>query len=189
MVDQTEVNNAAILTQAMTLVDSEYGSDGWQQLMSLLGGYDHACQDELLDSKLFGSRRGRIAIALSKPDQPPDDENGYSCYTHESFDPWEDLFDGIYGNYNSGCDQLMIEAMEALYNYSTWEFIEKHQKTEFGFAAEFVLYVLAGHEYSDYGTSPRGSFVRDCIRDLWCPLIEKYKKYFAVTWGLGNLNG
>jgi hypothetical protein len=91
------------------------------------------------------------------------------------FDPWEDVIKGIYGNYSSECDDLMIATMEAVRDGKTFDLIK-----EKGFAAEFMLYVLAGHGLTEYGTSPRGAWPEH--RELWQPLIDKWKAYRAVAW-------
>lgn len=65
----------------------------------------------------------------------------YEAGTLECFDPWSDVIDGISGGYNAECDTLMIAALEAIRDKETLEFMERE-----GFAGEFMLYVLSGHD-------------------------------------------
>lgn len=114
----------------------------------------------------------RLKTALAKP--LPD----ASDLVHsEVFDPWHDVIIGIYGSYASESDDLMIEALEAVRDRTTFEYIEKR-----GFVGEFMLYVLAGHGLIEYGTSPRGGWPDPSVRDFWVPLIEKWKAYRKVMW-------
>lgn len=117
--------------------------------------------------------RQRIESALAKP--LPDDAESIDT---EAFDPWSDVIDGIHGSYSSESDALMIAALEAVRDHSTFEFIDR-----FRFAAEFALYVLSGHGYTEYGTSPRGAWADPAIEDLWQPLIDKWKAYAEIAWG------
>jgi len=116
--------------------------------------------------------REKIEAALAKP--LPD--RGY-IGEEGRFDPWEDVIRGVYGGYSSGCDALMIAALEAVRDRKTFELIDQR-----GFAAEFILYLLAGHGLTDYGTSPRGGWPGHHIEDLWQPLIDKWKAYSAINW-------
>lgn len=115
----------------------------------------------------------QLRAALAKP--TPKDEHDVA--DREFFDPWSDVITGIYGSYSSVSDQLMIECLEAVRDRKTFEFIESK-----GFVAEFMLYVLAGHGLTDYGTSPRGGWPNHDIRDLWQPLIDKWRAYYAAAW-------
>jgi hypothetical protein len=117
--------------------------------------------------------REKLQAELAKPIP----EDSYSLGANESFDPWGYIIEGISGSYNSESDRLMIGALEAIRDRSTYEFIEKE-----GFAGEFMLYVLSGHGFTDYGTSPRGGWPEYEIADLWDELIEKWKAYAAVAW-------
>ena len=96
----------------------------------------------------------------------------------ESFDPWEGIIRGIYGSYSSESDRLMIAALEAIRDKKTFDYIDLE-----GFAGEFVLYVLAGQQFINYGTSPRGGWPDEAISDLWQPLIDKWREYYRVAWG------
>ena len=115
--------------------------------------------------------REKIERALAKPIAP----NGEVHVGH--FDPWCDVIEGVDGSYSSKSDELMIAALEAVRDKTTFAFIEDR-----GFVAEFSLYVLSGHGLTDYGTSPRGGFPDYEIRDLWQPLIDKWKAYAAAAW-------
>jgi len=117
--------------------------------------------------------REKLEAALAKPQPDPDMMGDIRC-----FDPWEDVIHGIYGNYNSECDDLMIAAMKSVRDKTTFEFIKDR-----GFVAEFALYVLAGHQLTDYGTSPRGGWPDFDIEDLWQPLIDKWEAHAKLNWG------
>jgi len=116
--------------------------------------------------------RQKLEAALQKPLSESAD-----LVHSEVFDPWEDVITGIYGNYSSESDDLMIEALEAVRDKATFAFIDKR-----GFVAEFILYVLAGHDLIDYGTSPRGGWPSHGIEDLWQPLIDKWRAYAKIVW-------
>lgn len=115
-------------------------------------------------------QHAELKATLDKP-LPTKDDLGVS----EFFNPWDDVIHGIYGGYSSESDDLMIEVMEAVRDRKTFDLIDRK-----GFAAEFMLYVLAGHGLTEYGGSPRGGWpMHD---DLWQPLIDKWKAYRAVAW-------
>lgn len=117
--------------------------------------------------------RARIEAALAKPMQ--EDENCISC---DEFDPWSDVITGIYGGYSSESDRVFIACLEALRDKRTFDFIKFE-----GFIGEFALYVLSGHDYVEYGTSPRGGWWDQSISDLLQPLIDKWKAYYEIMWG------
>jgi hypothetical protein len=98
----------------------------------------------------------------------------------EVFDPWEDVIEGIHGSYSSDSDELMIAALKAVRDKTTFEFIETR-----GFVAEFALYVLSGHGLTEYGGSPRGGWPDPEVADLWQPLIDKWEAYAVIAWGEG----
>lgn len=118
--------------------------------------------------------RETIAAALAKPMPTHKDE----CGDFERFNPWEDVIQGIYGCYASQSDYLMIEALKAARDRTTFEFVKKE-----GFAAEFVLYVLAGHNLLEYGTSPRGGWPDPIAADVWQELIDRWEACAALEWG------
>jgi len=115
--------------------------------------------------------REKIEHALAKPIAL----NGIGSVDH--FDPWADVIEGIDGTYAQESDDLMIAALEAVRDKTTFKFIEDR-----GFIAEFALYVLSGQGLTDYGTSPRGGWPDNEITDLWQPLIDKWKAYAAAAW-------
>lgn len=117
--------------------------------------------------------RYMVVAALDKPDKTSDDDVG--C---DKFDPWDDLLRGIHGGYSSESDALMIEALIAVRDRDTLQFM-----SDFGFAGEFALYVLSGFGYIDYGGSPRFGWPADEISDLWDGIISKWLSYYAATWG------
>lgn len=119
--------------------------------------------------------REELQAALSKPLPQTEHDLG----SPEFFDPWEDIIQGIYGNYAAESDDLMIEVMEAVRDRTTFDLVKAK-----GFIIEFLLYVLAGHGLTEYGTSPRGGWPEHA--DLWQPLIDKWKAYRAVAWGDDN---
>lgn len=119
-------------------------------------------------------RRTKLRTALDKP-LP---EYAEQCGDFECFNPWQDIIHGIYGSYAGESDALAISALEAIRDKRTFDFIKSN-----GFAAEFMLYVLAGHGYTNYGTSPRGGWPDEDISDMWQELIDKWKAYYEVHWG------
>lgn len=119
------------------------------------------------------SIREKLQAELAKP-VPKTSKDIDSAF----FDPWDEIIEGISGSYNSESDRLMIGALEAVRDRTTFKFIAKE-----GFAGEFMLYVLSGHGLTDYGTSPRGAWPEHEIADLWDELIEKWKAYAAVAYG------
>lgn len=88
----------------------------------------------------------QLAAAIALPLPIFDIPFAYAC-----FNPWSDIIKGIAGHYSTESDTVMIEVLEAVRDRRTYELIEDK-----GFAAEFLLYVLAGHGLIDYGSSPRG---------------------------------
>ncbi len=116
--------------------------------------------------------REKLRLALDKPQPDP----GY-VGEEGRFDPWEDVIQGVYGSYASWCDVLMIAALKAVRDRTTFEFMEDHP-----FIAEFLLYMLAGHGYTEYGTSPRGGWPDPAVEDVWQELIDKWEAYSAIAW-------
>lgn len=104
-------------------------------------------------------------------------ENLKTALSLDDFDPWEDVIHGIFGSYSSESDELMIAALEAVRDGTTFDLIRRK-----GFAAEFALYVLAGHDLLEYGGSPRGGWPSPEIADLWDELIAKWGSYYAAVW-------
>ena len=96
----------------------------------------------------------------------------------EWFWPWGEIISSVHGNYSSESDRLMIAALEAVRDQTTFEFIKKE-----GFAAELMLYILSGSELTEYGTSPRGAWPDEAVAHLWPQIIEKWKQYAAHHWG------
>lgn len=120
------------------------------------------------------TKEEQLQTALAKPFPRPD---GLCEYEGGCFNPWRDVIQGIYGDYNSEADRLMLGALEAVRDSTTFEFIERE-----GFAGEFMFYVLAGHGLIDYGTSPRGGWFSLDFPELLDPLIEKWQAYSELTW-------
>jgi hypothetical protein len=115
--------------------------------------------------------RDKLQTALALPIPMSEEDVGCEGF----FDPWENIIQGIHGNYSSEADDMMIEVLEAVRDGNTFSLIEQK-----GFAAEFMLYVLSGHGLTEYGTSPRGAWPEH--RDLWQLLIDKWKAYREVAW-------
>lgn len=125
--------------------------------------------------------RDDLQRVLAKPMTTSADEVGYlDEETHEPihFDPWEDVIKGIYGHYAAYSDTLMISALKAVHERTTFEFIK-----EAGFAGEFALYILAGHGLTEYSTSPRGAWAEPAVADLFPLLIERWETYARIMWG------
>lgn len=116
--------------------------------------------------------RAKLQAALNKPLPEHHD-----LMRLEVFDPWEDVISGIFGSYASICDTLMIDALEAVRDKKTFEFIDTY-----GVAGELALYILAGHGLTEYGTSPRGAWPDPEVADLWQPLIDKWRAYYRIYW-------
>ncbi len=116
--------------------------------------------------------RTKLEAALAKP--LPRDEMDRGI---DTFDPWSDVIEGIFGNYSAESDDVMIDALKAVRDKQPFEFIDRR-----GFLGEFVLYVLAGHGLTEYGTSPRGAWPDFAIEDLWQPLIDKWEAYADIVW-------
>lgn len=123
---------------------------------------------------MMGGIRQKLEAALAKPFQDIEAEEPIHPGV---FSPWDDIIEGIDGNYSSESDDLMIEALKAVRDHQTFEFIDRR-----GFAGEFMLYVLSGHGLLDCGTSPRGGWPAAEIADLWQPLIDKWEGYCKVYW-------
>lgn len=123
-----------------------------------------------------GISREHLEAALALPLPPSRDDLGVIDY----FDPWRNIIHGIYGSYSNESDDLMIEVLEAVRDQRTFEIIQDK-----GFAAELILYLLAGHGLTSYGTSPRGGWAEFEIEDLWQPLIDKWKAYRDIAWSQG----
>lgn len=116
--------------------------------------------------------RELVEAALAKPSPEIRDDIGDVAF----FDPWADVIHGIYGDYSSESDDLMIAALKAVRDSTTGEFMKAR-----GFAGELALYVLAGHGLTEYGTSPRYGWPDPRIKDLWQPLIDKWEAYAIVA--------
>lgn len=121
--------------------------------------------------------RAKIEALLAKPNIPADDSHS----SGECFDPWEELFPNIYGFHNSEMDVLFIEGLKAVRDHRTFEYSKNPQ---FGLGAELVMYILAGHDLTEYGTSPRGGRAMQAIEDLWQPLIDRWIEYFEIYWDM-----
>lgn len=118
------------------------------------------------------SDRVKLLAALEMP-SPSNDVIGL-----DAFDPWEHVIKGIHGGYARDCDDLMIEALEAVRDGKPFEFMDRR-----GLAGELALYILSGHGLTEYGTSPRGAWPDPDVTDLWNQLIAKWKEYAAYVWG------
>jgi len=120
----------------------------------------------------MGMVRDRILAALNKrlPESPDD-------ISLERFDPWSDVVSGVAGSYAEEMDEIFIEALEAARDLRMMQFIKER-----GLAAEIVAYVLSANHLTDYGTSPRGGFPDHELKDLWQPLIDKWKAYREIVW-------
>lgn len=117
-------------------------------------------------------KRVELEAALAKPTAPARDQ--ISC---DDFDPWDDIMRGIHGSYASECDALAVDALIAIRDRKTFDFVQAR-----GLAGEFMLYVLSGFGLLNYGTSPRGGWPDEDIADLWQPLIDKWIAYADVAW-------
>lgn len=116
----------------------------------------------------------RLSNLLALP--PP--ANRDDCGVEGFFDPW-DAFDGIVGSYDGMLDIMAIKTLEAIRDRTTFEL----QDGEHGLFVQFFLHILAGHNYVDYGISPRGAFpvygATDTLLDMW---IEKWKEWYPIYW-------
>ena len=94
--------------------------------------------------------------------------------TGESFDPWS-LFPCLYGTYSSDFDKCAIEVLT--------ELIEK-EKNRRDLGAEMFREMLCTAYLCNYGSSPRVCFPTERFKPLIQPLIEKWRAYALVIWGL-----
>lgn len=116
--------------------------------------------------------RERLLLSLEKrlPDSEYDGGEDVFC-------PWQDIIQNIDGSYSSECDVLMIRALEAVRDRTTFKFID-----EFGLAGDMALYILSGHGLTEYGTSPSGGWPDQSVADLWPKIIENWTKYADAHW-------
>lgn len=116
----------------------------------------------------------RLRDLLARPLPPHEAYVGSAGY----FDPW-DAFDGIVGAYNSDIDQMAIETLVAVRDGKTFDLLQGEHKL----FVEFFLHILSGHDYVDYGISPRGAFpawgTTDKLMDAW---IEKWEAWYRINW-------
>lgn len=116
----------------------------------------------------------RIRKEVAKP-LPEDSE---SCGAGDRFDPWA-VFDGIVGAYDGAIDQMAIATLEAVRDQKTFDLL----KGESGLFVQFFLHILAGHDYVEYGTSPRGAWFThgavDALADEW---ISKWRAWYEINW-------
>lgn len=117
--------------------------------------------------------RSKLEAALAKPQA----EEG--MVSLDDFNPWGDVIENIHGSYSSESDALFIQAICAIRDGATFDFIKTN-----GFAGEFALYVLSGHDFLDYGTSPRGGWWKHELDGLLQPLIDKWTEYACIQWGM-----
>ncbi|TPM58950.1 hypothetical protein FJ959_08725 [Mesorhizobium sp. B2-2-4] len=123
----------------------------------------------------------RLRALLDLPLPPSKVEIGVcdpSTYSPRYFDPW-DAFDGIVGAYDSEIDAPAIKTLEAVRDRTTFDL----QNGKHGLFVQFFLHILAGHNYVDYGTSPRGAFPTYKATDiLWSEWIEKWRAWYSINW-------
>lgn len=126
--------------------------------------------------QMVSASERRLREALDKPLPPDTDAAGIDEY----FDPWEDLFDGVVGAYNSDLDQLAIDVLRAVRDQKTFDILDDEQR---GLAAELFLHMLCVW-LCEYGTSPRGAFpASTAIGEMLPELIAKWEGWFAISWG------
>ncbi len=110
-----------------------------------------------------------LAEVLDKPDAANEEELIGPAF----FNPWTDLFPRIYGSYSSAMDDLFIDALKAVANHGHRAFREQYGED----LAELALYILAGHDLTEYGTSPRTAYPNPQVADQWNLLITKWENY------------
>lgn len=120
------------------------------------------------------SIREKVLEALRKPDPA----EYYNLGDPDYFDPWEDVISNIHGAYAGFCDVYFIEALKAIRDRTTHDFMIMR-----GDVAELILYIISGHGLTEYGTSPRYAWPLEEIEDLWDALIEKWETYSNLMWG------
>lgn len=94
------------------------------------------------------------------------------------FDPW-DLFPQIYGSYDSEFDKCAIEVLSE---------IHKRKKVRSDLGAEMFREMLCTADFCDYGTSPRSCFSTSPFAEMLPTLIEKWKAYSLINWGMDVLD-
>lgn len=119
------------------------------------------------------SLREKLEVALAKPVATGPNPDIHS----EVFNPWDDVIEGVAGDYSSECDRIMIAALKALMNRDLKAFLASE-----GLAGEITIYILTGHGFVDYGIGPTGGWPDLDIQDLWGPLIVKWEEYYHETW-------
>lgn len=116
----------------------------------------------------------RLKALLDKP-LPTDRE----MISSDDFSPW-DAFDKITGSYSGEIDEVAIQVLEAVRDRTTFDLLKGENRV----FVEFFLNVLAGHNYVDYGTSPRGAFATPGnVARLLPAWIDKWKAFNAIYWG------
>lgn len=122
--------------------------------------------------KMDRKARERLTALVSLP-MPDKDLIGAEGY----FDPW-DAFDGIIGAYSSDIDECAVEIMQAVIDRNTFAVLAT---TECPFA-EFFLHILAGHNYVDYGTSPRGAWATFGSENVFRKFVGMWREWNVLKW-------
>ena len=88
----------------------------------------------------------------------------------QHFDPWG-AFDGVAGSYNDEIDVACISVLRRITdgNFFAADALE-----------EFFAYLLCGHDYCDYGTSPRGCFCYPEIKPLLHLWADKWEEFLRL---------
>lgn len=120
----------------------------------------------------------RLGVILERPlfDDP-------QMVSADDFDPWDVLGKAVYGSYNSYFDKLAIACLEGVRDRLNAD--ETAAKAGLPVLAVEMLYeMLCRSNLCEYGSSPRIPWVTKHAEPLWQPLIDKWKAYASLQWGV-----
>ncbi|MDJ0921057.1 MAG: hypothetical protein QNI84_08005 [Henriciella sp.] len=116
--------------------------------------------------------RAQLEHYVSTP--PVDTEDPVSIEVRNDF--WSDILDVQCGGYGTAVDE---DVMFVLDKMSRNEFVASKVAHEKGWPAsyaEFISYVVCSAGLADYGSSPRGAWIFDDLKDLIPAVIERWRK-------------
>lgn len=115
-----------------------------------------------------------LAEVLAKPDASNEEE----LVDPQYFSPWNDLFPRVFGSYSSAMDDVFIDALKVTRGGEGQPHDRRNIfRAKHGDAGELALYILAGHGFTEYGTSPRTAWPDPTVADQWDLLITKWENY------------
>lgn len=96
--------------------------------------------------------------------EPLDIENPNDVAARNDF--WADVLGLPSGGYNGHVDQDIIDVMQKM---ADQEFFAQNTHEE------LIAYILCSAELAEYGTSPRGAWIRHDIKDLVPSVIKRWQ--------------